>query len=219
MKTVYRDKDLNAVCIQKKKILSVFWAVFGAYLLFCLAWLIYYISLPYEDPMQALPKACVYVASGLFVAFAFPFMGIKYSRVRKYYKMMYFLSEGLKNTEQNYFVGFEKRDVQKDYVDVVSVIFKTWNAKKSEWMIREAYIDKEKPLPDFELGDLVKYVTQGNFILQYKIVKKAALTPEEARLDNVYFADEIFEEEKEEASDEECADANADESIDETVEE
>lgn len=179
MTTIYNDGDFNKVIAQKRKIFGVFTGVTIGYAVFCLAWLIYYISLPYADPMQSLPKTCVYIASVCYVVFLFPFMGIKYHRVRKYYKMMYYLSEGLKNAEENYFVGFEEKDLQKDYVDAVSCVFKTWSRKKSEWMEREAYLDKEKPLPDFGRGDLVKYVVQSNFLIQYEIVERGALVDEE----------------------------------------
>lgn len=179
MTTIYNDGDFNKVIAQKRKIFGVFAGVTIGYAVFCLAWLIYYISLPYADPMQSLPKTCVYIASVCYVVFLFPFMGIKYHRVRKYYKMMYYLSEGLKNAEENYFVGFEEKDLQKDYVDAVSCVFKTWSRKKSEWMEREAYLDKEKPLPDFGRGDLVKYVVQSNFLIQYEIVERGALADEE----------------------------------------
>lgn len=179
MTTIYNDGDFNKVIAQKRKIFGVFAGVTIGYAVFCLAWLIYYISLPYADPMQSLPKTCVYISSVCYVVFLFPFMGIKYHRVRKYYKMMYYLSEGLKNAEENYFVGFEEKDLQKDYVDAVSCVFKTWSRKKSEWMEREAYLDKEKPLPDFGRGDLVKYVVQSNFLIQYEIVERGALADEE----------------------------------------
>ncbi len=179
MTTVYNDNDFNKVLAQKRRILYTFLGVTAAYAVFCIAWLIYYISLPYADPMQILPKTLVYAASGLYVIFAFPFMGIKYHRIRRYYKMMYYLSEGLKNVEENYFVGFEAKDLQKDYVDATACVFKTWNKKKSEWMEREAYFDNEKPLPELHKGDLVKYIVQSNFIVQYEIVEEGALEDEE----------------------------------------
>ena len=46
-------------------------------------------------------------------------------------------------------------------------------------MEREAYFDKEKPLPDFHRGDLVKYIVQSNFIVQYEIVERGALAEDE----------------------------------------
>ena len=175
MATIYNDADFQAVYAQKKKILGVFWAVTLFYIAFCIGWLIYYTSLPYNDPMQALPKTCVFIVSGLYVIFLFPFMGIKFGRVRRYYKMMYYLSEGIKKEELNYFLCFEKKDLQKDFVDVMACVFTTWNRKKSEWMEREVYLDLEKGVPPFEQGDLVKYVVQSNFIVQYEIVKKHAI--------------------------------------------
>ena len=46
-------------------------------------------------------------------------------------------------------------------------------------MEREAYFDVEKPLPEFSEGDLVRYVTQSNFIIEYEILEKHALEFEE----------------------------------------
>ncbi len=175
MTRVYNDADFLSVCKQKSKISLVFWLVTLAYVALCVALLIYHISLPYASPKATLPKVLAYVATGLYVVFAFPFLGIKYGRVRRYYKMMYYLSEGIKNEEICYFLCFEKKDLQKDFVDVMGCVFTTWNKKKSEWMEREAYFDVEKELPDFKEGDLVKYVVQSNFIVQYDIIKRHAI--------------------------------------------
>ncbi len=175
MISVYSDANFAAVHKQKKTILGVFWGVTLFYFAFSIAWLVYYVSLPYKDSMQFLPKLCVFTASVLYVIFVFPFMGIKFGRVRRYYRMLYYVSEGIKNEEINYFLCFEKKDLQKDFVDVVSCVFTTWNKKKNEWREREVYFDVEKPLPDFEQGDLVKYVVQSNFLIQYEIVKKQAI--------------------------------------------
>lgn len=191
MVSVYSDADYLSVYKQKRRIFGVFMAATVAYLLFCIGWLIYHISLPYNDPMQALPKACVYVVTAVYVALIFPFMSIKYGRVRKYFKMLTYVSVGLKNEEKNYFYGFEEQNLQKDNIDVVSCIFETWSKKKQEWMDREAYFDPEKPLPPFESGDLVRYIVQSNFIIQYEIVEKKVLEFEE--YDENEETDEEFE--------------------------
>jgi hypothetical protein len=46
-------------------------------------------------------------------------------------------------------------------------------------MEREAYFDPEMPLPPFESGDQVRYITQSNFVIQYEILQKKALEFEE----------------------------------------
>lgn len=200
MTSVYSDADYLAVYKQKKRIFGVFYAVTFVYLAFCIAWLAYYISLPYADPMQSLPKTCVYIASALYVVFAFPYLAIKGSRIRRYFKLMTYLSDGLKGEEKNYFYAFEKKLLQKDNIDVWGCIFETWNKKKQEWMDREAYWDCEKPLPEFESGDFVQYIVQSNVIVQYKILEKKALEFEEIDEDEEYDEDDyIPEEESEEA--------------------
>lgn len=172
MQRVYNDEDFNAVLDQKKRIALLFWIVLAVYIVLSIVSLVYYTSLPYEDDMQALPKAVMFISTAFFVIFIFFYMGIKYHRANKYYKMMYYLSEGMKNVEENYFVGFELNDLQKDNVDAISCVFKTWSYKKKEWMRREAYWDVEKHLPPFEEGDLVKYIVQSNFVVAYEVVQK-----------------------------------------------
>lgn len=179
MTSVYSDADYLAVYEQKKKIFRVFAAVTAVYLAFCVAWWIYYMGLPYKHSDQGWVKACVYVASAAYTIFAFPYLGIKYSRCRRYYKMLTYVSLGLKNEEKNYFYCFEEQKLQKDNVDVCSCVFETWNKKKQEWMDREAYFDSEKALPPFESGDFVRYIVQSNFVIQYEILQKKALEFEE----------------------------------------
>ena len=154
MTSVYSDADYLAVDKQKKRIFGVFYAVTFVYLAFCIAWLVYYISLPYADPMQTLPKTCVYIASALYVVFAFPYLAIKGSRVRRYFKLMTYLSDGLKGEEKNYFYAFEKKLLQKDNIDVWGCIFETWIRKsKNGWTARHTGIAKSR-CPNLKAGIL-----------------------------------------------------------------
>ena len=117
--------------------------------------------------------------SPVYVIVLYPLMGIKYSRVNRYYKALLNFSCGRKNVEKNYFYSFEKHNLQKDNIDVTYAVFEAWNKKKQEWMEREAYFDSEKKLPDFGSGDYVQYVVQSNFIVQYRIIEKGVLEFEE----------------------------------------
>lgn len=190
LQTVYSDADFLAVIKQRKKVLGVFWGVTLAYAALCVGMLIYYIGLPYNAAEQALPKWLVWIASALYVIFLFPYMGIKYHRVNCYYKLLYTISEGIKNEEKCYFAFFAEKDLQKENVDVISCVFKTWNAKKQEWMEREVYFDVEKDWPDLEQGDLVRYVVQSNFLVRYDVLVRQALTAEELGEDDSYYEDD-----------------------------
>ena len=174
MVTVYNDADLLSAYKQKNKVLCVFWTVTLVYVSLCIAMWIYHMSLPYASALGVYPKLVAYLSSALYVLFLFPFMCIKYSRVRKYLTMLSFLSTGIKMTETEYFYTFRSQTMQKDNIDVLSCIFATWNKKKEEWFEREIYADVEKPRPDFGGGDLVRYVTQSNILLQYEILQRHA---------------------------------------------
>ena len=202
IQTVYEDKDFLAVIAQRKRILGVFFAVTAVYAAFCIGWLIYFIGLPYADPGQALPQWLVGIATVLYVVFLFPFMGIKFHRVNRYYKLLYTISEGIKGEEKCYFAFFAEKNVQKEYVDVVSCVFKTWNKKKQEWMEREVYIDVEKDWPDLEQGDFVHYVVQSNFLIRYEVLERQALTAAELGEDDADYEDDEDLEEKVEQTEE-----------------
>ncbi len=153
--------------------------VTACYLAICIALLVYHISLPYASPKAALPKWAAYILSAVYMILAFPYMAIKFGRVRKYFKMLTYVSTGLKHEETNYFYCFDEKELQKDNIDVLACVFETWSKKKSEWLEREAYFDPEKPLPPFESGDLVRYIVQSNFVIEYEILQKKALEFEE----------------------------------------
>ena len=104
--------------------------------------------------------------------------------------------------EKNYFYSFREKSLQKDNIDVVGCVFETWSKKKGEWMEREAYFDPEKPLPPFESGDLVRYIVQSNFIIQYEILEKHALEFEVVDEDEETEEDYVPETDETEDSDE-----------------
>ncbi len=204
MVAVYSDADYLSVYKQKRRLWWTFMGITLVYLAFCVSLLVYYTSLPYASPKQTLPKWSVYIVTALYVVFVFPFMSIKYGRARKYYRVLSYISTGLKNEETNYFYCFDEHVLPKDNIDVLSCVFETWNKKKSEWMEREAYFDPEMPLPPFESGDYVHYIVQSNFVIEYEILQKKALEFEEVdefeEIDQVEEREEV--EDKEETTEE-----------------
>ncbi len=183
MTAVYNDADFLSAYKQKRKLWWIFVAVTATYLAICIALLIYHISLPYASPKATLPKWTAYILSGIYMIFTFPYMAIKYGRVRQYVRRLTYVSVGLKQEESNYFYCFDEKPLPKDNVDVNACVFEVWNKKKREWREREVYFDAEKPLPPFESGDIVRYILQGQFIIEYEILQKRAIEFEEVEED------------------------------------
>lgn len=196
MVSVYNDAYFLKTYKQKRKIFWFFMAITFAYLALSLVCWIYYMGLPYGSSQAKPMKWTVYLATVAYIVFAFPYLAIKWSRVRRYYRMLTYVSEGLKNEEKNYFYCFDEKSLQKDNIDVMSCVFETWNKKKQEWREREAWFDPEMPLPEFESGDYVQYIVQSNFVIQYHIITKKALEFEEVDEDYQESLESVKETEK-----------------------
>lgn len=169
MTIVFNDDDLLSSYRQQRAILRVFLGVTLLYAAVCVSLLVFYMSLPFEDPAQIWPKVIVCTLSCLYVIFAYVFMGIKFHRARRYYKLIAYFSVGMKQVNNSIFLRYDQPEL-RDGVDFYVLIFSEWNKKKSEYMDRKIYCDKEKPLPEFTKGDVVRYLTQGNVIVEYEII-------------------------------------------------
>ena len=169
MTVIFNDSDLLSAYSQKRKIFWFYMLVLAVFAALCITCLVVFMNMPYKAPAQAIPKWIVYVASVLFVIFSFPYLGIKYLRIRKYYKLIAYLSVGLKQVNESKFLRYEDYET-KDGVDLYILIFSEWNAKKSEYMDRKIMFDKEKLLPEFQGGDIVRYLSQGNLMVAYEVI-------------------------------------------------
>ena len=174
MISVYTDADYFSAYKQKQRVWAGFLGMTACYLAICIAMLVYHISLPYASKLDAIPKAVTYVVTGVYFIFIIPYMSIKFARIRRYVKMLHYVGEGMKLEESNYFYTFRTKNLQKDHIDVISCVFETWSKKRQEWLEREVYFDMEKPSPEIESGDYVRYISQGNFLIQYEILEKHA---------------------------------------------
>ena len=138
MTIVYDDKDLVSAYKQKKKIWYIYLAVAVVYVALCVTCLVLYIGTPFEAPEQNIYKWTVWVASCLIVIFSFVYLTIKYQRIRKYYKLVSYLSVGLKSVNNSIFLRYESPEI-KDSVDYYVLVVSEWSKKKSEYMDRKIY--------------------------------------------------------------------------------
>lgn len=171
MTNLYTDEDLRLASKQRNRLLSVYIAICVAYVVFLAAMLGYYISLPYQDEAGIWVQVVTCAVTVLFIFFSFPYMGICFKRCNAYYRMMKFISVGLK---EGTVLPFEEVDdwTVWDGVDVNVANFTVYDKVKKEKVVRHIYVDGEKDFPPFQAGDLIKIVSQGNLLIAYEIVEK-----------------------------------------------
>ena len=170
METIFHDDDLVAAFAQKRRLFWIYIAVaaaFAALLTGCIVW---YVSLPFEDDLAWLPQFILCTAACVFVIFSYIYLGIKFQRSRKYYKMIASLSLGIKHVNNSYFLRYEEPEL-KDSVDYYVLTMCEWSKKKSEYLDRKICCDKEKNLPAFRAGDKVRYLSHGNIMIAYEVLE------------------------------------------------
>ena len=175
MTEYYTDAELVSAKKQKKRVLIAYFSVLGVYLAISAACLVYFITLPYagyKDTSHtiSLIKAVHYTLTAIFVIFSFIYLGIKYRRTRRYYKMCNNLSTGLRETSTGSFLEYDESIQDKDGVDCKALVFIEWNKYKKDFFERKVLVFYEKPFPEIPLEANVSYVTQGNVLVSYEIL-------------------------------------------------
>lgn len=175
MISYYTDDQLNSAEKQRKRVLIIYFIIACIYLAISIAFLIYYISLPYSGYRNtadtiSLIKFGEYSATALFVIFSFIFLGIKFKRTNRYYKMCRHLSTGLKETSTASFIEYDENIQDKDGVDFKSLVFLEWNKYKKDFFERKVLVFYEKPFPEIPENANVTFVTQGNVLISYEIL-------------------------------------------------
>lgn len=175
MTEYYTDAERVSAKKQNKRVLIGYFSVFGVYLAISVAFFVYYLTLPYigyKDTAHtvSLLKTAHYTLTAVFVIFSFIFLGIKYKRTRRYYKMCNNLSTGLRETSTGSFLEYDESIQDKDGVDFKSLVFIEWNKYKKDFYERKVLVFYEKPFPEIPLEANVSYVTQGNVLVAYEIL-------------------------------------------------
>ena len=168
MTTIFCDDDLWLAFAQKRRLFRIYFSVLCVFIAIAVACIVFFVSLPFRDALQIVPKTAICVATCLFIVFSHIFLGIKYKRVNTYYKTLAGFSAGIKTTNRSIFLRYDGVTA-KDGVDCYVLIFSEWSKKKSCYLDRKIYSDKEKPCPQFKVGDEVRYITHGNIMLCYEI--------------------------------------------------
>ncbi len=142
--------------------------IIGVYVLISLGLILWYRTLPYLSDTITTIKIIHYVFSAIWVIILIIFCQIKLKRINKYYKKCIDLEVGLTETYVGSFVEYCEKQESKDGVDFKSIIFLEYNKKKKDYFERKVLVFYEEEFPKFEVGQNVKYVTQGNVLKYYE---------------------------------------------------
>ncbi len=169
----FTNEDYLQAKKQRKKTLAVYIAVLSVYLAISVCILIFYMNLPYGSSLNTWVRVAEYTLTFLMVVFTFIYMGIPYKRVNDYYKTCKNMKEGLKESSQGVLKETSEEVQRKNGVDMKAMTFSVYNQIKKGYFERKVLVFHEKPFPEIDIEDTVKFVTQGNVLLSYEILNKA----------------------------------------------
>ena len=175
MTQYFEENQLKQAEKQRRTNLAIYFITLSFFLIFTVLCVIYYTTFPYSgygDTASRITKlkAIHYSVTGIFVIFSFIFLGIRYKRVNRYYRLCSHLKNGLKEVSTGSFFEYDENIQDKDGVDMKSLIFIEWNKYKNDYFERKVLVFYEKPFPEFAEKATVRYVTQGNVLISYEIL-------------------------------------------------
>ena len=172
MTKYFTMQDFEQAKAQKNKVRKLYFIVLAVFVMLTVGLFIYFRTLPYKDPAIQTIKILQHVFSGIFVVFSFLYLGIVYKRTNKYFKMTKNLVEGLKETSVASFFEYKDQITIKDGVEFKSLVFIEWNKYKKDYYERNVLVFIEKPFPEIPEKAMVKFVTQGNVLIEYEILEE-----------------------------------------------
>lgn len=167
----YKKEMLEQAKAQRKSTLLAYFIVLGVYVLLSAGVTFWFLIQPYKAPTITWVKVTQHSLSAILVIFSFIYLGIKYKRVNRYYKMMVNLDTGIRETSTGSFFEYSHTLQDKNGVDFKSLIFLEWNKYKNDFFERKVLVFDEMPFPELEENANVRYVTQGNVLISYEIIE------------------------------------------------
>ena len=172
MTNVYNDKDYEHALKLKKKLLAIYFAVLAAGIIGCAVFFVLFLRLPYISTSELESQKQLYLffaclISGVEIFFSFIYLGIPYKRAKCYFRLMDDIKVGRKMLNESTFLQNETYISEVGNVDFHVMAVLEWSDKTQEYMRRNVLVDKEKPMPDFKNGDIIRYVKHANVLLAY----------------------------------------------------
>ena len=162
MTNLYEDGDYENALKQKNRMKLIYFIVLGIGLAACAAVYVLFLQLPYQSTDAIKGQKNLY----LFLEGLFSFL-IPLKRASAYYGLLNDIRTGQKQKNVSTFLSNEEDIETVRNVDFRVMIVLEWSDKTQEYMRRHVLVDKEKPMPELNNGDIITYVTHANVLLSY----------------------------------------------------
>ena len=172
MINVYKQEDYENALKLKKKLLRFYFLGLSVFLVATITIFILYLRLPYPSTKKLENTTTLYlvincVITSIAIILSFIYLGIPYKRAKAYFRLLNDIKIGQKVKSVSTFIQNDESIVEVGKVDFRTLVVLEWSDKTQEFMRRHVLVDKEKPMPNLNNGDIITYVTHSNILLSY----------------------------------------------------
>ncbi len=193
MTAVFTEKEKKEAFGERKKLLTLWFVALGVYLALEAVMITLNIVAVVRDRDRSLYVPFMLssiILCTLFGSGSLFFFAIKYRLTRKYCRMLRDMKQGLKDKGQGVFIAINPEISEKDGVFFYRMVIDCPPMKRGDITTREILIERNHALPDFETGDVIRFITHANILMAYEKVghtegKTPTLTDREKAAMNV----------------------------------
>lgn len=193
MTAVFTEKEKKEAFGERKRLLTLWFVALGVYLALEAVMITLNIVAVVRDRDRSLYVPFMLtsiILCTLFGSGSLFFFAIKYRLTRKYCRMLRDMKQGLKDKGQGVFIAINPEISEKDGVFFYRMVIDCPPMKRGDITTREILIERNHALPEFETGDVIRFITHANILMAYEKVghtegKTPTLTDREKAAMNV----------------------------------
>lgn len=168
----YKEEYLIKTQAQKQKTLKIYFITLAVYFVISIALFVAFKFQIYQSPNIKTIKFVHYTISVIFTFYTFVYLGIKYRRVKCYFKALHNIKVGIRETYEAEFLGYKNTSETNNGVEYKALLFKEWNKYKKDYYKRKVLVFNELPFPELIEGKMVRFVTQSNTLVEYEYIEE-----------------------------------------------
>lgn len=183
MTALFGEKEKKEAFAEKKKLLIIWFVILGVFVVAEAVMITVNCVLIYTARSRAVYYPFMItsiILSIAFSSFSLFFFSIKYRLTSRYCRMLNGMKFGLKDKGKGKFLEIDPTITEKDGVFFYSLVLDCPPLRRGDITERKILVERTHSLPDFNIGDTIKFITYANMLVAYEKIYDYTLSGAES---------------------------------------
>jgi hypothetical protein len=168
MREFYTLSYVNNIKNKRSKQRTIYIIVLVIAVLLVTGIYVYFSTEPYGSKSRTPLLIALIAIIFLTIVYSFLHFDILYGKLNKYYDFLVCNALGIRVTKKVTVLSVSFDTVTKDNLDFYSIVVLDWSDTQNDFVERTLYIDCEIKDVDLKEGEIIKIVTNSNYLLAYE---------------------------------------------------